>query len=455
MAIRPVLLRFDDSMQRLGEKRALFSRVCSQILGMHGAIVAAVLIAATMLPLGLTRGAGQETAPTFGLVHVFTGGAEGSFPSGGLTRDMAENFYGTAEYGGDFAGACATLGCGVVYKLDAPANPTVLYTFTGGADGAVPMGSLVRDAAGNLYGTTYKGGTGSCFSDQAGVVFKLDTFGKETVLHTFTGPPDGCGPQAGLGIDRAGNLYGTTSYGGVTTTSCSLGCGVVFKLESAGNHYTVLHRFTGADGATPAADLIHDTAGNLYGTTVYGGNASGTCRFASLGCGVVFKIDPRGYETVLYAFSGGADGSQPFSSLIRDDAGNLYGTTFGGGNTGSSCAAGGYGCGVVFKLDPLGNETVLYTFTGGADGSGPITSLVRDAAGNLYGTTDSGGAYAGFGTVFELNTAGQETVLHSFDGHDGDGPSAGMVLYKGSLFGPGLEGGPDNYGVLFRINLQQ
>jgi uncharacterized repeat protein (TIGR03803 family) len=175
--------------------------------------------------------------------------------------------------------------------------------------------------------------------------------------------------------------------------------------------YTVLHKFSGyADGRTPYSSLVLDAAGNLYGTTAGGG----LC-FNCTPSGVVFKLDPTGRETVLHTFTGGTDGAYPYAGVVLDAAGNLYGTTINGGR----CC--GYGYGVVFKLDPAGHETVLYTFTGGTDGSNPYGGVIFDAAGNLYGTTQSGGAdFAG--TVFKLDPAGHETVLHSFNGTDGAYP---------------------------------
>jgi uncharacterized repeat protein (TIGR03803 family) len=169
--------------------------------------------------------------------------------------------------------------------------------------------------------------------------------------------------------------------------------------------YTVLHRFTGADGQNPSeyGHLIADSAGDLYGTTS-GGGASGA--------GVVFKLNKTG-ETVLHSFTGGADGGTPYAGLTRDSAGNLYGTTSGGGASGA---------GVVFKLDTTGTETVLYNFTKKPGGTNPYASLIQDSAGNLYGTTSGGGA-SGAGVVFKLDTTGTETVLHNFTGGDGGIPS--------------------------------
>ena len=229
-------------------------------------------------------------------------------------------------------------------------------------------------------------------------MFQLDKTGTETVLHKFTGGADGSSPQAGLIQDSAGNLYGTAG-GGIVASACPLGCGVVFKLDTIGT-YTVLHSFTGgADGGYPEyAGLIQDSAGNLYGTTSVGG---------ALGYGVVFKLDTTGTETVLYNFTGGADGGSPQSGVIQDSAGNLYGTALYGGDL--SCRLGAsFGCGVVFKLDTTGRETVLYSFTGGSDGANPIASLIQDSAGNLYGTASAGGTFDGAcvdygcGVVFQL-----------------------------------------------------
>jgi uncharacterized repeat protein (TIGR03803 family) len=312
------------------------------------------------------------------VLHTFTGGADGGIPNAGVIRDWAGNLYGTTGSGG-------TANAGVVYKVDPGGHETVLYSFMGGADGAGPSGSLAVDSAGNLYGTA-GGGTGN-----SGVVYKLDTAGHETVLYSFTGGTDGSAPAGGVIRDSKGNLYGTTIFGGATG-----GVGVVFKVDPSGNE-TVLHSFacgpdgcgTCPEGCEPHAGLIFDPAGNLYGTTFFGGPVDG---------GVVFKVDPSGNETLLYAFRGGyqvpggADGGGPYAGVIRDSAGNLYGTTADGGPAGR---------GVVYKLDPAGIETVLYSFTGGADGSQPQAGVIRDSAGSLYGTTSYGGKNSG-GVVFEL-----------------------------------------------------
>jgi uncharacterized repeat protein (TIGR03803 family) len=233
---------------------------------------------------------------------------------------------------------------------------------------------LVRDKAGNLYGTTYTDGAFGY-----GTVYKVDKTGKETVLYSFTGTGgDGAGPyEAGLIFDAAGNLYGTTTSGGTASA------GTVFKVDPTGKE-TVLLSFNGTDGATPqGGTLLRDNAGNLYGTASYGG---------AYGNGTLFKLDPTGKETVLYSFGTGYfDGTVPSGRVVRDKAGNLYGTTYFGG---------GYGEGTVFKVNKKGKETLLHGFTGGFrkrnGGSNPFSGLIQDEAGNLYGTTYSDG------TVFKL-----------------------------------------------------
>jgi uncharacterized repeat protein (TIGR03803 family) len=306
---------------------------------------------------------------------------------------------------------------------------TVFYSFTGYPENGVsPFGSLVMDPAGNLYGVTQAGGSPPPLD--GGTVFKLDPSGNESVLHSFTGG-DGSIPYAGLVIDTAGNLYGTTLFGG------SSGYGTVFKLDPSGTE-TVLHSFTnsGGDGAYPFAGLLVDKVGNLYGTTDVGG---------SFGYGTVFKLDRSGTETLLHSFTNtGGDGAYPLAGLVMDTAGNLYGTTNDGGSS---------GYGTVFKLDSSGTETVLHSFTNssGGDGAYPFAGLVMDTAGNLYGTTIQGGS-SNYGTVFKLDPSGTETVLHSFAYSDGAAPIAGLVMDPaGNLYGTTFEGGSSGYGTVFKL----
>jgi len=231
---------------------------------------------------------------------------------------------------------------------------TTLYSFTGSGagDGANPEAGLIADPAGNLYGTTHSGGDGGY-----GTVFRLDPSGTLTVLHNFTGDSDGRYPDGGLIADAAGNLYGTTRGELSPPPGCTRDCGTVFQLTPSGD-LNVLHSFTGgSDGGTPVAGLIADEAGNLYGTTSAGGDRTNCAAQFIDGCGTVFQLDPSGTLNVLYNFTGGSDGGNPDAALIADAAGNLYGTTYGGG-TGTGCIGGG-ACGTVFEL------TVSASFIGG------------------------------------------------------------------------------------------
>src|SRR5271165_6441105 len=316
----------------------------------------------------------------------------GMQPLAGLLRDAQGNLYGTSTLGGDTT--CYKLGCGTVFKLDQNGKETLLYKFTGTPDGFDPLGPVIRDAKGNLYGTTQNGGS----AGGLGTVFKMDGGGKETIIYDFSGGTDGCGPHGGLIRDSSGSFYGTTEQGGMS--GFCVGYGVVFKVDAAGEQ-SVLYRFQGGtDGAYPVGQLLLDAAGNLYGTTVEGGN--GGCSVGQ-GCGTVFKLDASGHESVLYRFTGGTDGQFPAAGLVRDKAGNLYGTTIFGGDPNCS----GNACGVVFKLSPAGKETILHAFKGASDEAEPFGSLIRDSAGNLYGATQVGGDAscfppAGCGVVFKL-----------------------------------------------------
>lgn len=395
--------------------KSIFAGRCAQAASAVLAFAAVVMLVVLATP--------PAQAQTFTTLYTFAGGADGAFPYAGLARDSAGNLYGTTHSGG-VSGGCGGTGCGTVFKVDATGQQTVLYTFSGGTDGWWPYAGLIVDARKNLYGTTYYGG-----KKGLGVVFKVDATGKETVIHTFTGThSDGEYPQGGLLMDKAHNLYGTTYAGGANTTACPPSCGTVYKLNKKGKE-TVLHTFSGgADGGLPNyVNLVRDSAGSLYGTTAYGGSG---CTY---GCGVVFKVDSTGHETPLYTFGGTSDGATPYAGLVRDAAGNLYGTAQYAGLPGGCMF--GYGCGVIFKIDAAGNQMVLYSFTGGPDGGNPSAGLVRDKAGNLYGTTQEGGV--GFGVVFKLDPSGNETALYTFTGGtDGAQPIANVILDKaGNLYG--------------------
>lgn len=407
------MMKIVDTAQRRYQGVATAAR-----LARAGLAIAATL--ATILALSaFTR------AQTFSLLYQFKSGPGGANPYAGVIRDSSGNLYGTTYLDGAFAG-------GTVFKLTPAGKETALYSFTGiGGDGAFPYyGSLVRDSAGNLYGTTFQGGIRDQFCGLGcGTVFKVDSTGKETVLYSFTGTGgDGSLPFGGVVRDSSGNLYGMTWIGGRN------GNGMVYSVAPDGKE-TILYSFSGTpDGSDPYAGLIRDSAGNLYGTTPSGGSSY---------YGTVFELTPSGTETILYNFTGGADGGFPESGVIRDSAGNLYGTTEIGGAS---------GLGTVFKVTAGGTETVLYSFGGGTDGQNPAYgSLVRDKAGNLYGTTPSGGAND-FGTVFKVDTTGKETILHSFAGRDGKLPYGTLVLNaKGVLYGTAYGGGAYGGGVVFKI----
>lgn len=306
---------------------------------------------------------------------------------------------------------------------------TVLYTFTNEAQGWQPDAAPILDSAGNLYGTTQYGGTAGGF----GTVFGLDTKGHEKVLYSFAGEPDGEDPDGGLVADRLGNLYGVTLYGGTAG-----GYGTVFRLSHNGS-LTLLHSFaSNPDGADPHGSVIGDPQGNGYGTTQFGGAAGGF--------GTVYKVNAQGEQSVLYSFAGTPDGEDPEAGLVKDGAGNLYGTTVYGGTAG--------GFGTVFKLDRTGKLTLVHSFAGTPDGENPYAGLVGDSAGNAYGTTKYGGTAGGFGTVFKIDRTGKLTLLHSFAGNpDGVNPMAGVVLDPaGNIYGTTFYGGTSGYGTVFEID---
>jgi uncharacterized repeat protein (TIGR03803 family) len=368
----------------------------------------------------LWRRSGRRRKLKISFTRLRTGQQTGSSPYAGVIRDTKGNLYGTTAYGGAF-------NHGTVFKISKHLR-TLLHSFTGKTDGATPS-SLVEDAAGNLYGTAQGYGAGGC-----GTVFKLDRTGKLTVLHAFTrGSSDGCLPLT-LIRDAQGNLYGTTEYGGPANV------GTVFKVDATGKE-TVLYSFTGGfvgskDGGFPDGGVIRDAAGNLYGATVAGGPDN---------FGTVYKVDAAGNETVLHAFTGAnIDGEYPQGALAQDSAGNLYGTTQIGGTANG---------GTIFKVDPAGNESVLFSFTQQAQGADPQSSLVRDAAGNLYGNTGLSGAHD-WGVVFKFDPAtGAETVLHNFgNGFDGRAPIGALTLDSaGHIYGATQQGGSADAGTVFVI----
>jgi uncharacterized repeat protein (TIGR03803 family) len=292
----------------------------------------------------------------------------------------------------------------VIFRLDPTGKKeAVLHKFTGDCDGNhdgyFPTAPPIMDAEGNLYGTTYMGGPPpTCW----GTVFKIRGAGKETILHDFSGSPDGANPYAGL-LLRGHYVYSTTGNGGTGNQ------GTAFSMSTKGNEAVLYNFLGGSDGGNPSSALAFDKAGNLYGSTPSGGNNCGVN-----GCGTVFELSPSGggwIQKTLYVFcqlSRCADGWMPSGPLVLDQSGNIYGTTTQGG-TEFNCDGSGYGCGTVFKLDSSGNETVLYSFDGGTDGGDPQGGLARDRQGNLYGTAAIGGDLQcplgsghGCGVIFEL-----------------------------------------------------
>src|SRR6202020_2077816 len=287
-------------------------------------------------------GPALAAVPQQTVLHSFAGGtADGTAPDIGVVADKTGNLYGTTQYGG-------AAGNGTVFQLSPPSTKggawteTVLYSFQGGLDGYTPYAGVVLDAVGNLYGTTIYGG-----ENNLGIVYELSPPAlsggtwTETILHVFTGGSDGSYPSGNLKIDGKGNLYGTTQHGGTERGDCGLGCGTVFEMTPPATKGTawiesILYAFTGyvsstsqGDGAFPQAALIMDTEGSLYGTTFRGG-ANPSCWG---GCGTVFRLhlaNGTWTESVLHRFTGGSDGSQPLSSLILSK-GSLYGTAYLGG----------------------------------------------------------------------------------------------------------------------------
>ncbi len=384
---------------------------------------------------------GSAFAGTFKVVFSFNF-HDGSGPNGGLIRDSAGNFYGTTQFGG------ASYNRGVVYELNAQGEQTILYSFTGQSDGGIPIGRLIRDSSGNLYGITSSGGDATC---SCGTVFKLETNGTLKVLHAFKGGTDGAQNQgqAQLGLVMVkGDLYGSASFGGVSGCDGSLGCGVIFKLTPAGKE-TILHRFTGqADGAFPQ-DLIADQAGNIYGET--GGS------YQPGNGGTLFKISTTGKLTTFYTFPNSADGTSPRWGLTRNASGVFYGVTQFGGDT-TTCAVGTAGCGVVFSVNPANKEKVMHTFGHKASNGEEPSGGLLDKKGNFFGTTFYGGidnstCSLGCGVIYEISAEGKYSVLYSFTGaNDGWDPSGFLAEDSaGNIYGAAMDGGSGSNGVIYQI----
>jgi uncharacterized repeat protein (TIGR03803 family) len=375
-------------------------------------------VTCALAAMGMAR---AKTA-TETVLHNFTFFPNGASPYGTLTMDSAGNLYGTTYSGGEF-------NLGTVFEYSTAGKLSVWYSFQGETtDGSLPTVGVALDSAGNLYGTTNTGGT-----NNLGVVYKVTAAGQETILHSFTGGKDGSGPQAGVAIDAQGNVYGTTYNGG------AYNAGVVYRITASGQE-SVLYAFTGgADGGNPYAAVTLDSAGNLWGTVFNGG--------AGL-AGAIYKISPSGQETVVYSFTGTC-GRNPQAGLIIDTAGYLYGTT-----------------GLIYKLSPAGQCTVLadplplYPEYGGQLSAG---TLAMDSAGNLYGTTNpvigvgNRSPYPN-GAVLKPSTSGTITVLSGFPGATqpdtpltGPGTNAGIVLdASGNVYGTTFAAGVS--GAIYKVN---
>lgn len=353
---------------------------------------------------------------------------------GGIIQGADGDFYGTASAGG-------ANGNGTVFRVTPAGVGSTVYSFgpNGSGDGSFPQNGLVQGSDGTLYGTTTYGGT-----TKNGTVFKVSPQGVESVLVSFAGGSDGSNPYAGVVLDAAGNLYGTTYFGGAH------GSGTVFKVTPQGNK-TVLWSFAGQpDGGGPDANLVLGKDGNFYGTTQGGGTA---------GEGAAFRITPAGSLTILHSFGATAvDGFNPDGGLIQGSNGNFYGTTTSGGT------AGGFYGGTAYEMTPSGTVTILHSFsntttpTGQVDGSNPEGPLLVDGNGNLYGTTYDGGKYSS-GIFFKITPAGKEIILYTNSRAgiipgctDGNFIQSGLILATdGSLYGSATSGGANGTGVIYKL----
>jgi len=351
------------------------------------------------IALAMAAGVQPATAQTFTILHEFTGLPDGANPQATLIQDAAGNLFGTTFTGGGAAE-------GSVFKMTKAGRVSILLDFNN-LNGSFPHSSLLMDSAGNLFGTADEGPGG------AGVLFRVAKNGGAQIFHAFQGGEgsEAAVPAGGVIADAAGNFFGATVLGG-------LGFGTVYQVDATGK-LKALHKFLGRpDGAGPQGPLVQDADGNLYGAAVEGGTKNK---------GTIFKLAKNGTLTVLHNFTGVRDGGAPQGGLLMDSAGNLFGSAFTGGDSGN---------GTLFEITKAGKFVRLYSFTGGTDGINPNGGLIQDPDGNLYGTAQVGGAQ-GLGTVFKLSRAHTLTVLHTFTGgRDGATPFAGLLRDSvGNLFG--------------------
>jgi uncharacterized repeat protein (TIGR03803 family) len=398
--------------------------------------------ACTILALALLASAPLPANAQFTLdvLHGFAGGTDGNYPQGGVIHDAEGNLYGTTAFGGVncIAFGQAT-GCGTVYKIDKNGEYTVLYRFLGGNDGAAPRAGLAIDPAGNLYGTTQGQGVVGAVS----TLFRVDASGHETVLQNLSNDGSGGSADSAPAVNATG-VYGTTPFGGPD------GNGVIYKVDVHGK-FSIVHTFTDiADGALPHGGLVFDAKGNLYGATANGGDGlqerSCYSHFYNVfenGCGTIFRITPNGEFNVLYRFQGGADGGTPVS-VVLDPAGNLYGVTDSGGAL--PCDGQPFGCGTIFKIDTTGKFSVLHTFEPNPYVNPNYNNLFLDSKGNIYGSNQDL-PWAEDGFLFELDTTGNYSVLYTFsDRPDGWGINGAMIAPNGDFYGTLGTGGGYNCG---------
>lgn len=395
-------------------------------------------------------------AQTFTVLHNFTSGADGTRPQAGVILDSAGNIYGTTS-GGGLDGSCGPHDCGQVFRLSRHGSGWVLqslHTFYGGNDGSTPLAKLLIAQDGSVYGTTYfGGGINNCDAEGCGTAFRLQpppTACKsvscpwlETVLYSFQGLDDGADPSSGLVMDSAGNLNGlTVNAGDGNPYGClGFGCGVLYQLVPSQGGWTqnVLYAFTEfQNDGNPWGDMVLDNFGNFYVTGQVGSGAPGTVSQVS-------RTSSGWTSRVIQSLAGSSDGIYA-RGLVADSAGNLYGGTLGEGPGGG---------GTVYKLVAGGggwNFDLLLAINGPyGDGA---SELIRDQAGNLYGTT-LGDGVSGLGTVFKLTPSGggwTYTDLHDFAGSDGEAPCGPLAIDSaGNIYGVASSGGTDGYGVVFEI----
>jgi uncharacterized repeat protein (TIGR03803 family) len=379
--------------------------------------------------------ASPANAQSFIVLHSFFGGTtDGANPEGPLIETTDHQLVGAT-----FAGGAYTYG--TVFKLARTGTATLLHSF-GYYDGWEPTDGVIQGVDGNLFGTTEYGGYGEGTQHgYSGVVFELEKK-KFSLVYQFPIDNGGSNRPNGVTADAQGNLYGVAYSGG------NIGDGYIYKVDTSGK-LSVLYAFTGEnDGQGPQGPLAWGPDSYLYGATKLGGANNG---------GTLFKVDTSGNLTTLYAFpyNSSTQGYVPNPGLLAfDKNGNIYGTTaYGGAGTGADCSE--RGCGTVFKVTQAGHGKNLYSFQGGTDGGFPTAGVVLGPAGILYGTTHAeGDPNCACGVVFSIDGAGNETVVHTFTGSDGSGPSGQLLLSHGTLYGLTYSGGSANNGVAFAVSVK-